>query len=206
MMIVVENRNWSGEMKKELKSRIGLMAGGVCTLTVIVALASGLGVYVGNRFSQDRMIANMPPIQLNAATGSRTKSMSMATGLVDGNVEGLWVLDHVTGNLQCWVLSPRTGQVSGIYRANVAEELAGGKIGESDYMMATGNFFFTGGKVGNINPGQSICYVGDASSGNVVGYGLVYDKQAINRGIVQGGALSVICRGSARGGAASRDQ
>lgn len=193
-------------MKNNWKSRLGMMVGAVLGLSCIVVLASGIGMYFGSRLAQDRVIANMPPIQLNAATGARTKSMSMATGLIDGNVEGLWILDHVTGNLQCWVLSPRTGLVSGIYRANVSEELGGGKAGESEYMMATGTFLFDGGKVGNVNPGQSICYIADASTGNVVGYGLIYDKQAINRGVVQGGALTVICRGSARGGANNRDQ
>ena len=131
----------------------------------------------------------------------------MATGLIDGNVEGLFVLDHVSGNLQCWLLSPKTGAVGGIYIANVGADLAGaGKAGEADYVMTTGNFFFSGASTTSAAPGQSVCYVADASSGNVVGYGLVYNKQGMKRGILQKGALKIVCKGTVRSEAATRDQ
>lgn len=189
-------------------NRYLLITTGVVAIALLVGLTTGVGVYVGNRLAQDREIHVMPPINLNAGTAARTKSMSMATGLIDGNVEGLFVLDHLTGNLQCWLLNTRTGQVGGIYRANAAADLQlAGKAGQPEYMMTTGNFFFSGGNAGNNAPSQSICYVGDANSGNVVGYGVVYNPQAINRGIVQQGILNVVCKGSARNGAsATRDQ
>lgn len=170
-------------------------------------LTTGIGVYVGNRLAQSRMIENMPPVNLHAGTAARTKSMSMATGWIDGNVEALFVLDHVTGNLQCWLLNKRTGKVGGIYRANAAADLAvAGKTGTPDYLMTTGNFIFEGGVSGNNKPSKSICYVCDANTGNVVGYNVVYNEQIINRGGAETGSLVLVCKGAARAAAVNRDQ
>ena len=194
-------------MKPKMSSRIWMVAGASLALALLIGVFSGLGVYIGNRLAQDRMIQNLPPIELMAGTASRTKSMSMATGLVDNNAEALFVLDHISGNLQCWLLNAKTGQVGGIYTANVASDLMTvGKTGEPDYVMTTGNFFFSGRKTGNMSPGKSVCYVADASTGNVVGYGLIYNTQAVTRGVVQSGVLNVVCKGSARTALTTRDQ
>lgn len=191
-------------MKSKKYSMFALGAFGIALL---IGLTTGIGVYVGNRLAQERMIANLPPIHLQAGTAARTKSMSMATGLIDGNVEGLFVLDHMSGNLQCWLLNTKTGKVGGIYRANAAVDLAvAGKTGAPDFLMTTGNFFFSGGVSGNSEPGQSVCYVADANTGNVVGYNLIYNKQILNRGGVETGTLNLVCKGAARTVSATRDQ
>ncbi len=161
-------------MKTKLTSRFWIAVCAAFALVSLIGITSGVGAYVGNRLAQEQVIPAIPQLELNAGTASRSKSMSMATGLVDGNVEGLFLLDHVSGVLQCWVLSPKTGSVGGYYTANVGNDLAvAGKTGSAEYMMVTGNFFFDG-NTGNLAPGQSVCYVGDASTGNVVGYGLVW--------------------------------
>lgn len=184
-----------------------MVAGGALGLAIITLVSSGIGVYLGNRFAQDRMLQNLPPIELMAGTASRTKSMSMATGLIDNNAEALFVLDHVSGNLQCWMLNSRTGNVGGIFTANVKTDLMmAGKTGEPDFVMTTGNFFFNGNTTANLSPAKSVCYVADATSGNVVGYSIIYNKQAIVRGTVITGTLNVVCKGSARGEMTTRDQ
>jgi len=195
-------------MKTILKSRFWIVVCSAVAIALLIGITSGVGAYIGNRIAQEQVIPPIPPLELNAGTAARSKSMSMATGLVDGNVEGLFLLDHVTGVLQCWVLSPRTGSVGGYYTANAASDLATGanKTGGAEYMMVTGNFFFDGGVAGNNVPGQSVCYVGDASTGNVVGYGLIYNKQGIVRGVPQKGALKLVCKGVARLAQTTRDQ
>lgn len=199
-------------MKSQLSSRNWMIAGAV-SLALLIGLTTGIGVFVGNKLAQNRasesqLIPPIPqlPLDLHAGTATRAKSLSMATGQIDDRVEGLFVLDHISGNLQCWVLNPRNGEPIGFYSANVKQDLAStGKSGESDYVMVTGNFFFQGGS-GNSTPGRTVCYVGEASTGNVVGYGLIYDTQAIKRGNPQQGPLKLVCKGSARGEQTVRDQ
>jgi hypothetical protein len=174
---------------------------------LLIGLTTGIGVYVGNRLAQDRQLAQLPPLDLMAGTAARTKSLSMATGLIDNNVEALFVLDHLTGNLQCWLLNTKTGTVGGIYRASAATDLAvAGKSGTPEYIMTTGNFFFRGGSSGGNKPANSVCYIGDANTGNVVGYSLSYNEQALSRGGAVNGALKLICKGAARSAIVTRDQ
>lgn len=176
-------------------------------IVLMIAVTSGVCSYFGSRLGNTQSFPPLPTaLELNAGTSARAKSMSMATGLIDGNVEGLFLLDHVSGTLQCWVMSPKTGAVGGYYSANPGQDLmATGKTGKPEFMMVTGNFFFAGNS-GNAAPGQSICYVGDANTGNVVGYGLIYDKQGIKRGVPQNGPLKLVCKGTARMEATTRDQ
>ncbi len=148
-------------MKRKKSSRIWIVAGACTGLAFLTMISSGVGVYLGNHFAQDRMSQELPPIQLKAGTAARTKSLSMATGLVDNNAEALFVLDHVSGNLQCWLLNSRTGSVGGIFTANVAADLMMvNKTGEPDYVMTTGNFFFTGNTTGNVRrQSQSVTWL-----------------------------------------------
>lgn len=171
-----------------------------------VGLFSATGSYLGSLASQPASDAKFEfPMELKAATGSRTDTLSMATGLIDGNVEGLWILDHKSGNLQCWMMNARTGTVGAIYQSNIINDI-GGKVGQMELMMVTGNFFWDGGNNANLTPGQTICYVGDAKTGNVVGYGMLYNRQDIKRGNVQGGPLRLVCQGKARIEQVDREQ
>ena len=197
-------------MKSQFSTRSWVIAGAVA-LAVLIGVTTGIGVFVGNKLAQNRsnnsqLIPQMP-LNLHAGTATRSESLSMATGRIEERVEGLFILDHVSGDLQCWVLNPKYGQPIGFYSANVKQDLAaeGAKTGGTDYVMVTGDYFFEGGR-GNDAPGRTICYVGEATSGAVIGYGLLYNRQAINRGQQQRGELKLLCKGLARGEQTVRDQ
>ena len=191
---------------KMTSSKIVLVA--VTGLT-LVAVASGLGSFVGQRLasqSDNRTELAQEPVVLKADTAARGKAMSMATGFIDRNrtVEGLFVLDHLSGLLQCWVVNPRNGQIAGVYSANVNDHLEIAKGGEIDYVMTTGNFEIDG-RQGNDSPADCICYVGDGGSGRVVGYSLFYDRQLIPQNRQQQGELVVVARGQTREGGLKRE-
>jgi hypothetical protein len=175
-------------------------------MMLLVCLSSGIGAMIGSKFGSTNLGANIPPIPLLADTATKGKSMSMATGLISPEVEGLYVLDHASGMLQCWLLNPRTGAVGGIYQTNVLADLGVEKVGAGDYVMVTGGFAFTGGVTGNILPSGSIVYVGDEATGKVVGYSFSFNRTELNRGIMQRGVLRAVCAGPTRGGSVERDQ
>jgi hypothetical protein len=170
---------------------------------VMVALSSGMGALVGAKIGTSNP---SHPIPLRADTAVKGKTLSMATGLVSPEVEGLYVLDHASGMLQCWILNPRTGAVGGVFQTNVLAELATDKTGAGDYVMTTGGFAFTGGVTGNVLPANSIVYIADEATGKVAGYNFNYNRNELNRGIMQRGLLRAVCGGETRGGTVTRDQ
>lgn len=183
----------------------------VLSLSVIGGLLVGtslLGAVVGSMLATRNTPAiDLEPLKLQAASAARGKSISLATGPIDESVEGLYILDHLTGNLQCWVLSPRTGKISGIYTANVNVGLETDRAGEKDYVMSTGAFLFTGGAAGQKIPARSVVYVAEGNSGNVAAFGLQYDKNIIRRGSgVDNGTLELIGKAPARGEGVTREQ
>ncbi len=146
---------------------------------VVLALVAA-GFFVGRQDSSQGFArpawAGMPGFD-NAARG---KSLSMATGFVDNGVEALYGLDHLTGDLFCWVLNTRTGDVANRFRVSAGQAL--GITGEADYVLSTGLMNFVGASEGNVRPAQSVVYVGDGNSGKIVGFALMYNRAAIQKG------------------------
>jgi len=175
----------------------------------LLVLTSLLGAAVGSMLATTNGMpaVDLAPLKLEASSAARGKSISLATGVIDESVEGLYILDHLTGDLQCWVISPKTGKISGIYTANVNVGLETDRAGDKDYVMSTGQFSSIGGSAGQRIPARSIVYVAEGNSGNVAAFGLQYDKNTIRRGSgVDNGTLELIGKAPARGGQVTRDQ
>ncbi len=183
-------------------SRFWMWSGAAAGIGLIVAFATCIGSYAGYRIatesSKTEWSDSLAELQLQAATASSGKTMSMATGQLDKDVEALFVLDHISGNLQCWLLNSRTGGVGGIYRINVIDDLVLDKAAQPEFLMVTGRFFWSAGFAANVAPALSVVYIADGNSGNVVGYSVTVDKQAVRRGLPQAGLLKLVCKGSAR--------
>lgn len=155
--------------------------------------------------SSTQLTESQTPFVLKADSAARGKQMSMATGVIDEGVEGVFVLDHLSGRLQCWVMNRRTGAIGGVYEGSAAAALGGEKGGSMDYVMTTGQINFQGAR-GNNRPASCICYVGDGNSGKVVGFSFRFNGQALAKGNTDSGKLTVICKGVIRNTAATRDQ
>ena len=174
----------------------------VLAALAIMAAGTMLGFHLGGSGSSQsgENQIDMEPLRLMADTAARGNGISLATGLINEEVEGLFILDHLTGNLQCWVLNPRSGKVGGIYRASVADAFgdALSEKGEPDYVMAAGRFILNGNRGGNVQAADSVVYVAEGNSGKVVGFNVQYNKATLQRGAVQEGTMIVVAQGSAR--------
>ncbi len=134
----------------------------------------------------------LPTIDASAAVGS--DKFSMATGAVGESGEGLFVLDHNSGLLQCAVLYPRMAQFMALFTVNVSEALAnGGKGGK--YIMATGQMDFPSTSSRPAAP--LVVYVLDTSSGNYACYGVPFNRAAVNSGKPQQGGMILLGTGTA---------
>ena len=144
---------------------------------------------------------------LHADTAARGKTMSLATGQVNANVQGLFVLDHTSGRLSCVVLSPRSGGDGvAVFAANVNETLGQAKAGQTDYLMATGAINANvGGRAGQNRPSGCVCYVANSSTGQVAAYTFQFNNTMLENGQAQNGPLTVVWQGASREPAAVRD-
>ena len=167
----------------------------------IVSMIAAAGIVYGYSLGSAQAKTTEMPVVLKADTAARGKSISMATGLLDTRelLEGLFILDHLTGELQFWVMNNNTGKVGAAYKLDVGKLLDPKKSGDADYVMATGQIEFDGGRAGGGERGSSVCYIADSNSGAVVCVGILYNRTTGN------GSLDVLAIGKTRGGS-QRDQ
>jgi hypothetical protein len=138
---------------------VGLAIGGALTA----------GVVLGRRSAAPAAAAPaLGDLQLKALASHGSDSFAIATGMVDNEFEGLYTLDFLTGDLQCFVIG-RNMAVSGWFKTNVAKELPPEGSKKPNYLISTGRVSIQG-TYGNQRPAASICYVVDANTGNVAAY------------------------------------
>jgi hypothetical protein len=139
-------------------------------------------------------------------TASRGNKVSMATGLINDGVEGIFALDHQTGNLFCWVLDPRNLAMTAEYATNVPLQLGLGPGGDFDFVMTTGQISFQGGRAGNLRPVGCIVYVAEGNSGKVGAFSFNWAQPLAVRGAPQQGPMNLVFLGTVRSPLATRDQ
>ncbi|MDM4014923.1 hypothetical protein [Roseiconus lacunae] len=141
--------------------------------------------------SADSSKWNLPA--LNATAAVTSEKFSMATGLISSDAEGLFVLDHNSGLLQCSVVYPRLGKFLGLFTVNVQDVLGSGK--GTGYMMATG---LVDAPSSNNNPvASSVIYVLNTSTGMYACYYIPFNRTFLNSGKPQQGSLVLLSTGSA---------
>jgi hypothetical protein len=168
---------------------LGLAAG-------IVVTAVGIAGYSLGMLNTSQSNQNVPPAMLNAMGATHGETIAMATGPMD-DCEALYVLDYLTGDLQCWVIESRTGKFNSLFKYNVTADLAVEQGKKPDYVMVTGSAGFRGGGIAN-NLGSSVCYVADGNTGNVAAYAVPWNSAASSQGRAQSGNLILLHVGKAR--------
>ena len=84
-----------------------------------------------------------PETKLHAAAAVQNEAYAMATGPIDEDVEGVFILNVLTGDLQCSVMSIRTGRFAGLFRTNVIKDLGLDPAKRPSYLMTTGQVQFS---------------------------------------------------------------
>jgi hypothetical protein len=168
---------------------------------LVLGLAIGGGIAVGVLLGQrNATVAGLPglgDLQLKAMASHGTDTFAIATGPVDDDVEGLFTLDFLTGDLSCFVINPRNGAFGGMFKANVANVLSVEKGKKPSYLMATGTINVGGGSGGQ-RPAASLCYVVDANTGEVAAFTFPWAKTATTAGIAQATEMRLVGKWKAR--------
>jgi hypothetical protein len=184
-------------MSRISRSRLPLI--GAFGAGLALGLAVTAGVFLGRaQSSAERNLAErlLAETELHATGATGGKSLAIATGVVDESTEGVFVLDYLTGDLQCWVINPRAGQFTNMFKYNVIADLGVEQGKTPDYVMTTGVADFRGPASNAV--GRSVVYVADGNTGNVGCYAVPWNRQAALNMSLQVGALQRVAVGKAR--------
>ena len=161
---------------------IGLAIGGAMTA----------GVVLGRRTAQPVAgAANLSDMRLKAMASHGNDSFAVATGVIDDEVEGLYTLDFLTGDLQCYVVNPRNGALGGWFKTNVSKDMMLEGSKKPNFLLVTGTIQVQGAS-GNARPAGCLCYVVDGNTGNVAAYSFPWGKSMVAGGVPQSSPMTTV--------------
>ena len=176
-------------------------AGGTFGSGLLMGLVLGAGMLIGALVAvapQGPARSLFPEIPLHASATVSSETLAVATGLVDEEMEGLFVLDFLTGQLQCAVLNHRVARFNALFQTNVLKDLGVDPTKKRpQYLMVTGlTNFPRGSAVARL--GLSVVYVVDANTGRFAAYGMPWRSEMARAGRPQQGAMILLDAGDAR--------
>jgi hypothetical protein len=169
-----------------------------------MGLLVGIGMMIGAVHAVSGPGSNqllLPETLLHAEAATGCDTMAVATGAVGDDSEGLYTLDFITGELNCFVMYTQGGsakQWGGTFKTSVIPALGAVEKGKSpNYLLVTGRADFRGTSAQQ-RPGYSIAYVVDTNTGNFAAYGVLWNKAYAASGNPQTGELLLLNKGTAR--------
>jgi hypothetical protein len=125
----------------------------------------------------------LPNTPLHAVATDRIDTFAIATGHVDVDIEAVYFLDFLTGDLNAVVIGRGAGPtgcvVTGHYARNVIQDMKLDADKNLHFLMVTGAADLTrGGRPGQVQPSKSVVYVAEATSGRVAAYAIPWNASA----------------------------
>ena len=133
-----------------------------------------IGVLVGSLGS-----GLMPHAPLYASASYGTENFIIATGDVDDGIEGIYILDLLTGDLKGMVLNTNTRVFTSFYQWNIMKDFEATK--NPKFLMVTGVADMRRGAA-KFRMGRSVVYIADVNSGTVAAYGVPWDSTRAAQG------------------------
>lgn len=161
-------------MRTRRFQRLAWMGAGV-SLGLAIGIALAVGIWLGMRNGSAGAGLPLEELKLKASAAHGSDTFAMATGPVDNNVDAVFCLDFLTGDLTGYVLHPRTGKFFAAFRGNVLDKLPVEQGKTPKYALALGRFS-TISSYTNVKPGLSVVYVADCNTGKVAAYGFPWDN------------------------------
>ena len=140
-------------------------------------------VYLGLGLTVGLMLAGLwPNTPLHAVATDRNDTFIMATGPLDDAVEGIYLLDCLTGEMRGAALSRQNGKFNAFFLGNAAEDLKVDPSKTPRYLMVTGmaDLNRVGGAMSA--PSRAIIYVAEINSGKVGAFAIRWSPAAHARG------------------------
>ncbi len=165
--------------------------------SLILAIVFVGGFLVGEFRKAPDDFSKLLPMVLQADTASGGKSVSVATGRMNEDVECVYVLDHVAQNLVCFVMDYKNRtQPVGTYVTSLKALFPGAKQGDLDLSMVTGFISSNeGGRTAPLRFAENICYVLEGNSGVIAGFTFQFNQTGIRAANPERGELVPVWKG-----------
>lgn len=150
-------------------------------------IAVGIGMVGGLVFS-----GLWPQTPLYAVATDRIDSFGMATGYVENDIEAVYFLDFLTGDLTAVVLGKQRGTWSGYFHAKVSADLAIDPQKNPRYLMTTGIAILRRAGGTRVQPSNAMCYVAEVTTGKVAAYAIPWAASMYAAGQPQSGPLALV--------------
>jgi hypothetical protein len=163
----------------------------VCNYTALLVLGVVLGALLTASWHG---AVSVPRAQAVATHGS--DNFAIATGLIDNQIEALYFLDFLTGDLRATIVNRRSASFSSFFEYNILNDFQG--IGDPPrFLMVTGAGDLPQGRAGT-QIGKSLIYIAEATTGQVAAYVLPYNSTLHASGAPQSGTFIKVASGSFR--------
>ena len=137
-----------------------------------------LGILIGFLLT-----AIMPARPLHAVATDGAEGFSLATGQIDPDVEGVFFLDGLTGDLRGAVLNLSNGKFTTLFETNVMQDLQGLQVDVArgaKFLMVTGGVNLRQG-ASQVQPGEAAVYVAEVNSGVCLAYGVPWNRGRVTQ-------------------------
>ena len=117
---------------------------------------------------------------VHAVATDRQDNFAVATGWIDQDMEGVFFLDFLTGNLKAAVLNSKAGKFTAFYEQNILGDLGIQPDKNPKFLMVTGGAALPtlpGGK----RMGNSVVYIVEVTSGRAVAYAIPWVSGSSSR-------------------------
>ena len=117
---------------------------------------------------------------LHAVATDRQENFAVATGWIDQDMEGIFFMDFLTGNLKGAVLNAKAGKFTAFYEQNILADLGVQPDKNPKFLLVTGGAALPtlpGGK----RLGNSVVYVVEVTTGRTAAYGIPWVSGSSSR-------------------------
>ncbi|MEO1498626.1 MAG: hypothetical protein AAFV43_15895 [Planctomycetota bacterium] len=186
----------TGVRRSDWFKRLALTA---CVATAGVAI--GWLAKPGPPAAEDQSVTGfelprLPELTANAMASQAVDNFVLATGFVDNGIEAFFFLDFLTGDLKAGVVAERGPGFTALFGYNIAADFAAASVKNPKYLMVPGEA--RNRRQGNNMMGHCLVYVVEATSGQIVAYGVPFNAALYNAGKPQRGSLVPIARAQLR--------
>jgi hypothetical protein len=140
------------------------------------SLGWGLGIGIGLGAIIGLLLGGAwPQTPLHASASDRVDSFAMASGLVDEDVEAVYFLDFLTGDLNAVVMGKQSGHFTGYFKANVIADMGIDNAKNPRFMMITGTVDLR--RAGTrMQYSRAAVYVAEVTTGKVAAYAVPWNS------------------------------